>query len=212
MLASPAPVPVIARPTRCWCEVHAAGLDRGTWHLMTGKPYAVRLAWAAPASGSRSPASTSRDRGEVGAAVTRLRAGDEVFGIGDGSFAEFAAADAAKLSPQARDLTFEQAAVVPVSDSPRSRRSPTSAGARPASGCWSPAPPAASAPTPCSSPAPLGAEVTGVAQRRQGRPAALTRRPQVLDYAPTTSRTAPALRPHRRHRRQPAAVAGCAGR
>ena len=51
----------------------------------------------------------------VGSAVTRFAAGDEVFGIGRGTFAEYAAARADKLARKPANLTFEQAAVVPVS-------------------------------------------------------------------------------------------------
>src|ERR1051326_8690882 len=51
----------------------------------------------------------------VGRNVTRFQAGDEVFGICDGSFAEFACARADKLAPKPTNLTFEQAAAVPTS-------------------------------------------------------------------------------------------------
>jgi len=51
----------------------------------------------------------------VGAAVTKLAPGDEVFGIAKGSFAEYAAALESKLASKPANLSFEQAAVVPVS-------------------------------------------------------------------------------------------------
>jgi NADPH:quinone reductase-like Zn-dependent oxidoreductase len=51
----------------------------------------------------------------VGKNVTTLHAGDEVFGIGDASFAEYACARENKLAPKPRNLTFEQAAAVPIS-------------------------------------------------------------------------------------------------
>ena len=51
----------------------------------------------------------------VGAGVTRFRIGDDVFGIAKGSFAEYAAAREDKLALKPANLTFEQAAVVPVS-------------------------------------------------------------------------------------------------
>src|SRR5215212_9435569 len=72
-------------------RVHAAGLDRGTWHLMTGKPYALRLGF-----GLRRPRNRVAGREvagtvvAVGPAVTRFAPGDEVFGIAPGSFAEYA--------------------------------------------------------------------------------------------------------------------------
>lgn len=51
----------------------------------------------------------------VGSEVTRFRVGDEVFGIANGSFAEFAAASEAKLALKPANLTFEQAAISTVS-------------------------------------------------------------------------------------------------
>jgi len=97
-------------------EVRAAALDRGTWHFMAGEPYAIRLV-----SGLRAPKNPVLGRDlagvvvEVGAGVTRFRAGDEVFGIGGGAFAEYAVAPEAKLMPKPANLTFEQAAALPIS-------------------------------------------------------------------------------------------------
>jgi NADPH:quinone reductase-like Zn-dependent oxidoreductase len=51
----------------------------------------------------------------VGSAVTRFAPGDEVYGVGKGSFAEYAAAREDKLGRKPGNLTFAQAAVVPVS-------------------------------------------------------------------------------------------------
>lgn len=98
-------------------RVHAAGVDRGVWHLMTGLPYPVRLA----GYGVRAPKTRVRGREvagrveAVGKDVTTLRPGDEVFGIGEGSFAEYARATQDRLAPKPANLTFEQAAAVPVS-------------------------------------------------------------------------------------------------
>jgi NADPH:quinone reductase-like Zn-dependent oxidoreductase len=97
-------------------RVHAAGLDRGTWHLMTGTPYAVRLVM-----GLRRPKQPVPGRDvagiveEVGAAVTRFAPGDEVFGMGDGTFAEYAAVREDKLALKPANLSFEEAAVVSIS-------------------------------------------------------------------------------------------------
>lgn len=98
-------------------RVRAAGLDRGTWHAMTGQPYLMRVM----GFGLRRP--KQRVPGldvagvvvAVGGAVTRFAAGDEVFGVSRGSFAEFAVAREDKLAPKPPTLTFEQAAVVPIS-------------------------------------------------------------------------------------------------
>lgn len=97
-------------------RVHAAGLDRGTWHLMTGKPYVMRLFMGL--RGPRNPVIGLDVAGTVvavGAAVTRFSVGDEVFGVARGSFAEYAAAREDKLARKPAALSWEQAAVVPVS-------------------------------------------------------------------------------------------------
>lgn len=98
-------------------RVHAAGLDRGTWHMMTGRPYLMRLL----GFGLRSPKNHVPGRGTagtvaaVGAKVTRFTVGDAVFGVSRGAFAEYAAAREDKLAPKPSTLTFEQAAAVPIS-------------------------------------------------------------------------------------------------
>lgn len=97
-------------------RVHAAGVDRGTWHLMTGEPRIARLAFGVRGPKQRVPGLDVAGTVEaVGAAVTTFAVGDEVFGIGRGSLAEHAAAKASKLSIKPTGLTFDQAAVVPVS-------------------------------------------------------------------------------------------------
>lgn len=98
-------------------RVHAAGVDRGVWHLMTGLPYPIRLA----GYGLRAPKTPVPGTdvagvvAAVGDEVTRFQPGDEVFGTGQGTFAEYARAPESKLAPKPANLTFEQAAVVPVS-------------------------------------------------------------------------------------------------
>ena len=97
-------------------RVHAAGLDRGTWHLMTGQPYLLRL--VAGIRKPRNPVPGLDVAGtvvRVGPAVTRFSAGDEVFGFSRGSFAEYAVARESKLARKPTNASFEQAAVVPVS-------------------------------------------------------------------------------------------------
>jgi NADPH:quinone reductase-like Zn-dependent oxidoreductase len=98
-------------------RVHAAGVDRGAWHLMTGRPYLLRIA----GYGLRRPKNPVRGREvagvveAIGADVTRFRPGDAVMGIGEGTFAEYARAREDKLVPKPASLTFEQAAAVPIS-------------------------------------------------------------------------------------------------
>lgn len=100
-------------------RVHAAGLDRGTWHLMEGKPYLMRI-MGFGFSKPNNPVPGLDLAGtvvEVGPEVTRLAVGDEVFGIGLGSFAEFARAREDKLARKPGKLSFEQAAVLGISGS-----------------------------------------------------------------------------------------------
>lgn len=98
-------------------RVRAAGVDRGTWHIVTGLPYPIRLAgfgFRAP----KNPVVGGDVAGvveAVGSGVTRLRVGDEVFGTGHGTFAEYARASESKLSLKPATLSFEEAAAVPVS-------------------------------------------------------------------------------------------------
>ena len=51
----------------------------------------------------------------IGDGVTRFDVGDEVFGIAKGSFAEYAVAREDKLSHKPTNLSFEQAAAMPIS-------------------------------------------------------------------------------------------------
>jgi NADPH:quinone reductase-like Zn-dependent oxidoreductase len=97
--------------------VLAASAHIGDWHFMTGLPYLFRIA----GSGLRAP--RTRVRGTdvagrveaIGKDVTRFQAGDEVFGICDGAFAEYATARSDRMAPKPANLTVEQAATVPTS-------------------------------------------------------------------------------------------------
>ena len=98
-------------------QIHAAGVEPGVWHIMTGLPYLVRIM----GYGLTKPKYPVRGRDvagrveAVGAAVTRFQPGDEVFGTCEGSFAEYAAAREDKLALKPANLSFEQAAVIPIS-------------------------------------------------------------------------------------------------
>jgi NADPH:quinone reductase-like Zn-dependent oxidoreductase len=100
-------------------RVHAAGLHRGDWHVMTGLPYLIRV--VLPTLGLRRPkvpvlGMDVAGRVEaVGQDVTRFQPGDEVFGWCDGAFAEYAIAPEDQLAAMPANLGFEQAAVVPTS-------------------------------------------------------------------------------------------------
>ncbi|HET6775079.1 MAG TPA: NAD(P)-dependent alcohol dehydrogenase [Acidimicrobiales bacterium] len=100
-------------------RVHAAGVDRGAWHLMTGLPYPIRLAGV----GFRAPKNKvlgSEVAGQVeavGRDVTRFRPGDEVMGTCHGAFAEYACGRQDRLAAKPANLGFDQAAAVPISGS-----------------------------------------------------------------------------------------------
>ena len=111
----------IERPTPSEREVlvrvQAAGIARGVLHVMTGEPYLMRLVGFGLLK-PKNPVPGQDVAGIVtatGAGVTRFKIGDEVFGIAKGSFAEYAVAREDKLSHKPENLSFEQAAAVPIS-------------------------------------------------------------------------------------------------
>src|SRR5215204_238156 len=97
-------------------RVHAAGVGRDVWHVMAGLPSPIPLAGhrlRAP----QHPAIRSDVAGvveTVGNNVSTFQPGDEVFGIGKDSYAEYARAPEDKLAPKPENLTFEQAAVIAI--------------------------------------------------------------------------------------------------
>ena len=119
-------------------EVRAAGVDQGVWHLVTGLPGAIRLA----GFGLRRPKQpvVGMDLAgvvtAVGAGVTRFRAGDEVFGTGQGSFAEYASVPAARLAHKPANVSFVEAAAVANSALAALQASATRGGSRRAGDCW----------------------------------------------------------------------------
>jgi NADPH:quinone reductase-like Zn-dependent oxidoreductase len=92
-------------------EVHAAGVDRGVWHLMTGHPHLVRLAGYGLLR-PKNPVPGLDVSGRVvaiGDAVTRFAVGDEVFGVATGSYAQYAAAPESGLGHKPENVSFEDA-------------------------------------------------------------------------------------------------------
>ena len=101
-------------------RVHAAGLDRGVWHVITGLPYLIRI--VVPTLGLRRPKVPIRGMDlagrveAVGKDVTRFQPGDAVFGWTDGgSYAEYACAPEDHFAPKPSNLSVAQAAAVPIS-------------------------------------------------------------------------------------------------
>ncbi|MFG2297347.1 NAD(P)-dependent alcohol dehydrogenase [Streptomyces sp. NPDC048603] len=96
-------------------RVRAAAVNAADWHLMRGDPYVAR-----PVLGLRRPKVPVRGRDfagtveAVGAAVTGLRPGDEVYGEADGAFAEYVCAPATAVDRKPAGLTFAQAAAIPL--------------------------------------------------------------------------------------------------
>lgn len=98
-------------------RVHAAAVSIGDHHIVTGKPYVIRLS---PHAGmlrprARVPGVALAGRVEaVGAKVTSLRVGDEVFGDAPGgAFAEYAVVPVQRLAPKPANLSFDEAAATP---------------------------------------------------------------------------------------------------
>nr|BFE57108.1 NAD(P)-dependent alcohol dehydrogenase [Dactylosporangium thailandense] len=108
---TPSPAP---GPREVLVEVRAAGVDQGVWHVATGLPYAVRAA----GFGLRRPRrpilglDLAGVVAAVGPEVTGLRVGDEVFGTGDGTYAELAVSTEQRLARKPEPVSFAQAATV----------------------------------------------------------------------------------------------------
>ena len=109
----------IAKPTpadnQVLIKVRAAAANPLDWHYMRGTPYIMRAG-----SGLRKPKVTrlgvdvAGQVEAVGRNVTQFKPGDEVFGTGRGAFAEYVLASENKVVLTPANLTFEQAAAVPV--------------------------------------------------------------------------------------------------
>ncbi|MGH3367308.1 MAG: NAD(P)-dependent alcohol dehydrogenase [Nocardioidaceae bacterium] len=104
-------------PDKVLVKIAAASVDRGTWHLLAGRPELMRLM----GFGLRAPKALNPGRSfagtivKVGGNVTTFQPDDEVYGTCDGAFAEYATAEVDKVSRKPGNLSFEQAAAVPVS-------------------------------------------------------------------------------------------------
>jgi len=107
----------VAGESEVLVRAHAAGVDQGVWHLMAGMPYVMRLA----GFGIRAPKNPLlgydvAGRVEaVGPNEAPFRPGDDVFGTCRGSFAEYAVARADRLAAKPDNVSFEEAAAVPIS-------------------------------------------------------------------------------------------------
>lgn len=104
------------RPSDILVRVKAAGIAKGNWLITHGLPYIAR-----PSYGLRTPKQRvaglqfSGVVAELGEAVDGLAPGDPVFGCHDGALAEFVAAPRDGLAAKPPEVSFEQAAVAPIS-------------------------------------------------------------------------------------------------
>jgi NADPH:quinone reductase-like Zn-dependent oxidoreductase len=99
-------------------RVHAASVHVGDWILMTGSPFIMRMATGLRKPKNRVPGTDVAGTVEaVGAGVTRLQPGDEVFGWCTGAFAEYARGPEDQFLKKPANLTFEQASAIGVSAS-----------------------------------------------------------------------------------------------
>lgn len=91
-------------------RVHAALASVGDHHVVTGKPYVIRL--SVPRPRNLPPGTTMAGRVEaVGANVTAFRAGDEIYGDArTGAFAEYVVVSPQRIALKPTNLTFEEAA------------------------------------------------------------------------------------------------------
>ena len=113
------PVPA---PNEVLVRVHAASVNAREWHMLRGDPYLARLALP-KVLGLRGPKRKIRGTDfagrveAVGPGVDRFRPGDEVYGdLGDahGAFAEYVCAPADEVEFKPANLSFEQAATMPL--------------------------------------------------------------------------------------------------
>lgn len=106
-------------------RVRAASVHPDVWHVVTGRPYVLRLMGAGLLK-PKNPVPGTDVAGlveSVGKNVTRFAPGDEVFGESHnklqwqngGAFAEYVSAPQGALVLKPKGVTFEQAAAVPTS-------------------------------------------------------------------------------------------------
>ena len=96
-------------------RVAATSVNPLDWHLMRGLPLFLRLMTGVRRPKSSRPGADVAGYVEaVGANITELRPGDEVFGGCDGAFAEYVCGKERHFVPKPARLTFEQAAAIPV--------------------------------------------------------------------------------------------------
>ncbi len=94
-------------------RVRAASVNAGDLHLLGRLPHLVGMLIRAPRSSVRGWDMAGCVEA-AGKSVARFKPGDEVFGAGRGTFAEYATTSEDRVALKPRNLTFEQAAAIPV--------------------------------------------------------------------------------------------------
>jgi len=102
----------VAGNDRVLVRVLAASVNAADWHLMRRLPHLIAILLGKRASRVRGGDMAGIVEA-IGKSVTRFKPGDEVFGTGRGTFAEYATASEDHLVGKPRNLTFEQAAAIP---------------------------------------------------------------------------------------------------
>jgi NADPH:quinone reductase-like Zn-dependent oxidoreductase len=96
-------------------RIHAASVNARDWHVMRGDPYVARPSFGFGRPKVKIRGTDFAGRVEaVGSDVRRFRAGHEVFGEADGAFAEYVCAPDGVVDTKPANLTFEQAAAMPL--------------------------------------------------------------------------------------------------
>ena len=96
-------------------RIRAASLNAMDWHFMKGRPPIARLFLGLRRPKLNRPGVDLAGRVEsVGAGVTRFKPGDDVFGLGRGSLAEYACTTESRLATKPASVSFEEAAAIPV--------------------------------------------------------------------------------------------------
>jgi NADPH:quinone reductase-like Zn-dependent oxidoreductase len=110
----PVPVP---KSDELLVQVVAAGIDAGTWHLITGTPYLMRLfGFGLRAPKNPVPGLAFAGRvASVGSGVTRFRVGDNVMGSAPGTFAEYLTVAESQVRGMPQGLDHADAAALPIS-------------------------------------------------------------------------------------------------
>jgi len=104
-------------PNEVLVKVRAASVNPADWHLVRGVPFPIRMVtggFTKPTHHRRVGADFSGIIEAIGAGVTGFTVGDPVFGMGEGSLAEYLTVPADKVAPKPERITFAQAAGIPI--------------------------------------------------------------------------------------------------